>query len=703
MRMDCVMTEIAPIPDIMEVTLRDGSYVIDFQFTAEDTANLVSALEGAGFRWIEIGHGLGLNAQDKGQRRAVASDEEHLAAASQVVKDAKWGMFFIPGIGRAEDIELAAKYGMSFIRVGTNVTESERTRPFIELAKSKGMFTCFNAMKSYAISPQEFAQIAKQTQSWGADMVYIVDSAGTMLPEDVAAFIEAIQAECDVPIGFHGHDNLSMGMANTLQAIESGAAIVDTSLRGMGRSAGNVITEAFLAIMQRRGMMQDIDLKATMDISAGMIAPLVPGRGLDTMAITAGLAGFHSSFTAKVKQYAQNYDIDVRDLIVRLCEQNRVSAPDELLDELGRDIAREKQNKQISIPAFQARSEQGESIKLDDLLKRLYSDAQKNRTYTALNIVLSQTLEEHYSVSSHIHNSPTHTIGSVTFSTEMQLVEILNQAEGNVDIVLLDIDRRRIFGPQMAAVTARDILQKTQLLVYSDNRLWAKAVRDQVVRLLKEQVQGTNIVIAGDHRRSRLLALMFTDYGADVTVIVREREEEDEYTAATTVFTQAEYPSDHYIDAENSAEVLSNAQVVVVWPSWGTWCGAETASHINEGTYVIDAGIGSIEPDGLEVIHQKKALPIRINIWPTLSGLLLSTHSGSQIEAQWGTIDEVPVVSGGAMGERGTVIVDSVTNPTHIIGLADGQGGLIAHSGEFADNIRIVTEAINQQKVKPQV
>jgi 4-hydroxy-2-oxovalerate aldolase len=699
--MDCVMSTISPIPDIMEVTLRDGSYVIDFQFTAEDTSNLVSALEGAGFRWIEIGHGLGLNAQDKGQRRAAAADEEHLAAASQAAKHARWGMFFIPGIGRKEDIELAAQYGMSFIRIGTNVTESERARPFIELAKSKAMFTCFNAMKSYAITPQGFAQIAKQTQSWGADIVYIVDSAGTMLPEDVAAFIEAIQAECDVAIGFHGHDNLSMGMANTLQAIESGAAIVDSSLRGMGRSAGNVITEALLAIMQRRDMMQEIDLKATMDISAGMIAPLVPGRGLDTMAITAGLAGFHSSFTAKVKQYAQNYDIDVRDLIVRLCEQNRVSAPDDLLDDLSRDIAHEKQNQRISIPAFQARSDEGETIILDDLLKRLYSDAQKHRNYTALNIVLSQTLEEHYSVSSHIHNTATHTIGSVTFSTEMQLVEILNQAESKVDIVLLDIDRRRIFGPQMAALTAQDILKKTQLLVYSDSRLWSKAVRNQIVRLLKEQIQGANIVIAGDHRRSRLLALMLIDYGAAVTIVVRQQEEESDYTAATTVFTQTDYPHDHYVDAEHAADVLDQAQVVVVWPSWGTWFGAEIASNLSNGTYVIDAGIGSIESDGLQVIHQKGALPIRVNIWPTLSGSLLGAHSGSQVEPHWTVINEVAVVSGGAIGERGAVIVDNADNPTQIIGLADGQGGLMKLTAEFAENIRRITEAINLQKIQP--
>ncbi|MGB7339483.1 MAG: hypothetical protein WBC91_11380 [Phototrophicaceae bacterium] len=695
------MPQISPQPDIMEVTLRDGSYVIDFQFTAEDTAMLVSALEGAGFRWIEIGHGLGLNAQDKGKRRAVASDEDHLKAASATVKTAKWGMFFIPGIGQAEDIELAAQYKMDFIRIGTDATEIERAKPFIELAKLLGMFVCYNAMKSYAVTPEAFADVAQKTQTWGADMVYIVDSAGTMLPEDVAAFIEAIKARCDVPIGFHGHDNLSMGMANTLQAIESGAAIVDSSLRGMGRSAGNVITEALLAIMQQHNYAKDIDLKATMDISAGLIAPLVPGRGLDTMAITAGLAGFHSSFTAKVKTYAEKHDIDVRDLIVRLCEQNRVDAPDDLLEQLSKDIAREKQAQQIRIPAFDANEDMNtKNITLDVLLNRLYSESQKHQTYTTLNVVLSQTLEESYHISQHIHNTPTHTIGAVTFSTESQLVDLLGIADGNVNLVLLDIDRRRIFGPQTPALTASDILQNSQLLVYSDSRIWAEAIKDQIIRLLNEHVHGVSIVIAGDHRRSRLLALMLLDYGADVTVIVREKGEEEEYTHATTVFTQTDQPQDHYVEIEDADEVIQAAKVIVVWPSWGTWLDASVARNLRADTLIIDAGIGSIDKDGLEQILEKQALPVRVNIWPTLAGTLVSAHIGSQTQPKRAIINGIQVVSGGAIGKAGDVIVDDADLPNRVIGVADGAGSLLTHPSHYTDHIHTVVEAINTKKVQ---
>jgi hypothetical protein len=280
---------------------------------------------------------------------------------------------------------------------------------------------------------------------------------------------------------------------------------------------------------------------------------------------------------------------------------------------------------------------------------------------------------------------------------------VLKQAEDKVDIVLLDTDRRRIFGPQTAALTAGDILKQTRLLVYSDNRTWSIAVKDQIIRLLNEQVQGTKIVIAGDHPRSRLLALMLVDYGAEVTVIVRNPSEEDDYAAATEVFTQTDYPLDRFVAVEHAAAHLQAARVVVIWPSWGTWFGAAMATHVQAQTYIIDAGIGSIDPSGLQVIRERGALPIRINIWPTLAGTLLAAHEGSRITPAWGSINDVAVVAGGAIGAIGAVIVDSVTQPRRVIGVADGQGGLLVQTGDYAANIHKVLEAINIAKVQPQV
>ncbi len=177
------------IPDILEVTLRDGSYLIDFQFTAEDTATIAAALESIGFRWIEVGHGLGLNASQSGKGMAAATDEEYMEAAAQALQHAKWGMFFIPGIGREEDLRLAARYGMSFIRIGTNVTETAQAEPYIALAKELGLIVSYNAMKSYAVSPAEFGRVVAQVHAWGADIACLVDSAGSMDPDAVAAYL----------------------------------------------------------------------------------------------------------------------------------------------------------------------------------------------------------------------------------------------------------------------------------------------------------------------------------------------------------------------------------------------------------------------------------------------------------------------------------------------------------------------------------
>ena len=270
---------------------------------------------------------------------AAATDEEYMQAAAQALRHAKWGMFFIPGIGREEDIRLAARYGMSFLRIGTNVTEAAQAEPYIALAKELGLIVSYNAMKSYAVSPDEFGAVVAQVHQWGSDIACLVDSAGSMDPDSVAAFLQAAKQQSPSPLGYHGHDNLSLAMANTLRAIEEGAVLVDSSLQGMGRSAGNTVTEVLVAILQRRDFLPHIDLKAAMDVGQGLIQPLLGKRGVDPMAITGGLAKFHSSFTGKVQRYARNHGVDARDLIVRLCQEDQVSAPDELLERLSHELA----------------------------------------------------------------------------------------------------------------------------------------------------------------------------------------------------------------------------------------------------------------------------------------------------------------------------------------------------------------------------
>jgi len=706
------MATFETIPDILEVTLRDGSYLIDFQFTAEDTATIAAALESVGFRWIEVGHGLGLHASQSGKGMAAATDEEYMEAAAQALQQAKWGMFFIPGIGREEDVRLAARYGMSFLRIGTNVTETAQAEPYIVLAKELGLIVSYNAMKSYAVSPAEFGAVVAQVHKWGADIACLVDSAGSMDPDSVAAYLRAAKEQSPSPLGYHGHDNLSLAMANTLRAIEEGAVLVDSSLQGMGRSAGNTVTEVLVAILQRRGALSHIDLKAAMDVGQGLIQPLLGKRGIDPMAVTGGLAKFHSSFTGKVQRYARKHDIDVRDLIVRLCQEDQVSAPDELLERLSHELASLKMPRVLSIPAFRVETgkEKTSGEALDILLRELRARAVKAGKFSALNVVTGEKPREDFLVSGNIHSTQSHVVGSVTLTSDAHLETVLQAVDGRVDVVLLDVDRKP-FGPTKAAETAKTLLKKTALLTYLDSRVWVEAVEDQVVRLLHEALNDSEIVIAGDHPRSRFLALRFAERGARVALLP-----DPERTSST--------PSLDYVrslslagkelnlacmkaDAGCAFDALSRANVVIVWPAGAPWFNQRFAKHMSQKTYVLDAGIGTLLPDGIAEAQRRGCLLLRVNIWPALTGSLSAAHESLMETMQalgWEALDGVPVVAGGAMGKSGDVIVDSVHHPTRVIGVCDGQGGVrFRFRDEEVERVRRVQAEINRRLVAPQM
>lgn len=327
---------------ILETTLRDGSYVIDFKFTKEQTYAISRELDESGFPFIEIGHGLGLNATAFPEMRGACTDEEWLEAASAAVTKNKWGAFFIPGIGRKEDIDLACKYKMDFIRIGANIDEYDKAEPFIRYAKEKGLFVFANFMKTYALPYDKVGQIAKRASDFGADLNCIVDSAGAMLPSDVAGYVTAIRNETDKMIGFHGHNNLGLANINSIWAYELGVDVIDTSLRGMGRSAGNAVTEIFLLTLQRMGVDHGYEIYNVMDISERYIDPLMEGyRQVDSYSIIAGFAKFHSSFTAKVEKVGKKYNIDTRRLIVEVCKIDCLNAKDDIIEEVARKIKKD--------------------------------------------------------------------------------------------------------------------------------------------------------------------------------------------------------------------------------------------------------------------------------------------------------------------------------------------------------------------------
>ncbi len=341
-----------PAPHILDCTLRDGSYAINFQFTANDTRSIAKALEDARISLIEIGHGVGLGAAEAGFGQAAASDEDYMRAVSGELDQAGWGMFCIPGIAKLHHVELAAGYGMDFIRIGTNVNDVDDSRPFVEKAKQHGMMVCANYMKSYASPPHIFAEQVRKSVAFGADLVYVVDSAGGMTPTDIEHYVSAIREHSDIPIGFHGHDNLGLAMANSLKAVELGAMVVDASLQGFGRSGGNTATERLACLLQRLYPQRHYDLLGLMDAGEEYIRPLIGKGGHSSIDTISGHAQFHSSYMGIIREYSSRYQVDPRELIMAVSRRDKVEAAPEMVEAEARSLAATKRQRDLITTRF---------------------------------------------------------------------------------------------------------------------------------------------------------------------------------------------------------------------------------------------------------------------------------------------------------------------------------------------------------------
>ncbi|AGI72501.1 putative4-hydroxy-2-oxovalerate aldolase/acyl-CoA ligase-fusion protein [Octadecabacter arcticus 238] len=336
---------------ILDTTLRDGSYVNNFSFTLDETRFFTRELSRLGLELIEVGHGIGLGATEKGISPAVETDQDYMKAAALAVEEsgsqkAKWGMFCIPGIAELNHIDLAHDHNMGFIRIGVTVEDINLARSFVEKSKKLGLYVCVNFMKSYTSSPQEFSAAVAQAASFGADIAYLVDSAGTMVPADVEDYFRTVRRNSILPLGFHGHNNLGLANINAYTAYNEGAGIVDVSMQGMGRCTGNTSTEHFLALLGKQGIAHNLDPIGLMDLSEKYVRPKLTDIGIDSVDVACGLAGFHSSYMSVIKKYSLEYDIDPRRLIIELCKETRDAAPEKLVKEKAEII--KKQDKAIA-------------------------------------------------------------------------------------------------------------------------------------------------------------------------------------------------------------------------------------------------------------------------------------------------------------------------------------------------------------------
>lgn len=312
--------------EILDTTIRDGSYAVDFKFSCEDVKNLVSKSNRIGINYIEIGHGMGLNASSSINGISLHSDIEYMVAAKEASPESKLGFFCIPGIARIEDLHLCKEYGMYFIRVGINVTEYKRIKKYVEEAKKLGLHVAVNYMKSYVASPHEFSEATSYASKCGADCIYIVDSAGCMLAEDIDEYINVIRQTSNIKIGFHGHNNIGLAVSNSIHCVLTGVDYIDCSYQGLGRSCGNASLEQFVMVLERMGIGTQMDIPRVLEYGYSALRNIVNQEKLtNPLDYVCGYAGFHSSYLKDVYRCCVENKVDPLRLIIEYSKENRIS------------------------------------------------------------------------------------------------------------------------------------------------------------------------------------------------------------------------------------------------------------------------------------------------------------------------------------------------------------------------------------------
>lgn len=325
-----------------DMCLRDGMHPKRHQITVQEMQTIAKAMDEAGMPMIEVTHGDGLGGASVNYGFPAATDEQYLRGVREVVKNAKISALLLPGIGTVDHLKMAVDCGIDCIRVATHCTEADVAEQHIGMARKMGIDTVGFLMMAHMISPEELVEQAKLMESYGAQTIYCTDSAGYMLPEDVTPRIQALRAALnpETAIGFHGHHNMSMGVTNSLAAIEAGAVRIDGSVAGLGAGAGNTPLEVFVAVADRMGIETGVDLFKIMDVAQDLIFPLMdePVR-IDRDALTLGYAGVYSSFLLFAKRASAKYGVPSRDILVELGRRRTVGGQEDMIEDLALDMA----------------------------------------------------------------------------------------------------------------------------------------------------------------------------------------------------------------------------------------------------------------------------------------------------------------------------------------------------------------------------
>ena len=321
---------------LMDCTLRDGGNVVGRGFDAELTKMMIEGLIASGITVIEMGNCTGIGSYEADHSIAPCTDLEYLELVQPYVDKAEIGMFLSYRNGNDKNISLAKQYGLNFLRVGANAGDGALAAEVVRRVKRHGLVCRYSLMKAYILSAEDLAEEAAMLEKCGLDEITIMDSAGTMMPDQVEEYVRAMVAKVSIPVAFHGHNNLGLSVANALAAQKAGAVVFDCGLLGMARSAGNCATELAAAAFQRKGMLMDVDLMKLLDFEDRELIPAMDKHQYHVTVtpfdLILGLAGAHSSFTKMFREVAAEKDVPLYRLILEVSKINQKN-PDRSLTE----------------------------------------------------------------------------------------------------------------------------------------------------------------------------------------------------------------------------------------------------------------------------------------------------------------------------------------------------------------------------------